>query len=334
MRTLRNAAVVLAISVGVALHSPAIAEGDAKAQGDARAQADAAYPSRPLRVIVPSTAGGPIDTFARLVGAELNKRFGQPVVVENRPGGGLAIAMDVIVKAAGDPYTLLFSAHSVGFSNLAVKNPNYDPARDVTPIGILGGAGFFLSVPATLPVKSMAELVAYVRANPGKLNMGEAGVPTPEIEDMLGQLGMRLERVNYKGGGPMYSALLAGEIQLALTNALQSASNGGKLRTLAYTDLKRHPTLPAVPTVAESVLPNFQSRVWQGLFGPANISPPVVAKLNAEMRDMLKSPEVLDKVLTVGYQPMPLDVEATRSEFNWVIKHFQALAAKGLITPQ
>jgi tripartite-type tricarboxylate transporter receptor subunit TctC len=295
-------------------------------------QAD--YPSRPIHVYVPSTAGGPLDQTARMAAEAWQKRWSQPVVVEARPGGNAMIATELVVKSPPDGYTLLATAQAIGSQSYLLKNPPYNPQRDITPIAIVQGAGTFFTVPVSLPVKSIGEFVAYVRANPGKVNYGEGGIPSIEMEDFISQLGLNITRVRYKGGGPMFAALLAGEIQLGETNAEFATTQAAKVRALAYTDSHRHPALPDVPTIAETVVPGFQFRLWLGIVGPAGIPPAIVTKLNGAVNDFLKTPETSALIRSQGREPLPVTPEDMRREIDAIMKRTEALVSKGVLTPE
>lgn len=292
------------------------------------------YPTRPARIIVASTAGGPIDLMARMAGGWWQQRLGQPFIVEARPGGNTMIATEAVVKSPPDGYTLLATSQAVGSQAYFFKNPPYHPLRDITPVAILQSSGLFYAVPVRHPAKTIAELVAWVKANPGKLNYGEAGLTSLGLEDLFARLGMEVTRVPYKGGAPMLAALLSGEIDFGLVNAGDSKANESKMRTLAYTDVKRHPARPEIPTVSETVLPGFKDLLWLGIVGPGGIPPAIANKLNAEIAELLKTPDAIASIRAQGREPMTVDVAGMRREIEAVMKLTEPLVARGIVVPQ
>jgi len=278
--------------------------------------ADAAYPDHPIRMILPFPAGGPTDTLGRQLAQQLSTALGQSVVVDNRAGGNSAIGSDIVAKAQADGYTLLFNASIFAINPHLVKLP-YDIHRDFTPIALVAKAPLLIAVTPDLPAKDVRELIAYARANPGKLNFGigsngSAGHLAQELLKTSAKLDIVM--VPYKGSSPAYVDLIGGRIQ-GFTDPVLGALpqvQGGKVRALAVTSAQRLAVLPDVPTVAESGLPGFAFVSWYGLWGPPNLPAPIVARLNEQVNRWLASPEVRTQFANLGYETQlgtPADFE-------------------------
>ena len=270
------------------------------------ALAQAGYPTRPLRIIVPWPPGGANDVMARIAGDPLQRAWGQPVVSENRPGGGGSLGTDLVAKAAPDGYTLLLG--SVGpltvNPSLYVSLP-YEPLRDFAPVIILGKAPNVLVVPPSLPVNSVAELVALARARPGALNFGSPGIGTsPHLAAELFKqhFGVEIVHVPYRGNTATLEALIKGEIQVIFDSMAQAVVQvrAGMEKALAITAPTRWPDLPEVPSMAEAGAPQVDVQSWFGLVAPARTPPEIVARLNAELQRGLATPEATEKLRTVG----------------------------------
>jgi tripartite-type tricarboxylate transporter receptor subunit TctC len=267
------------------------------------------YPSKPIRFVVPFPPGGPLDIMGRGIAQKLQEAWGQPVVVENRPGAGGGIGADLVAKSPGDGYTLLMGAVSTHAINpsLYAKIP-YDPQKDFVPVALVAQVPNVLVVNPSLPVQTVQELIAYARAKPGTLSFGSGSTgSTGHLAGELFKTEARVDMVHipYKGGAPAMQDLLAGQTQLMfdnLANALPQVK-AGKLRALAVTTLKRAPSVPDLPTIAESGLPGFDLTTWFGIFVPAGTPPETVAKLNAEIVKALASKELVDRLATMGTTP-------------------------------
>jgi tripartite-type tricarboxylate transporter receptor subunit TctC len=264
------------------------------------------YPSRPIRIVVPFPAGGTTDLIARAAGQKLTESLGQPVVVDNRPGAGGNIGAELVAKSPPDGYTLLMGTvgtHAINAS-LYPKMP-YDHVRDFAPIILVAGVPNVLVVNPSLPVNSVQELIAYGKANPGKLNFASSGNGTSI--HLSGELfktmtGVQMAHIPYKGSSPALQDLAGGQVQLMFDN-LPSALpliKAGRLKALAVTSKTRAPALPDVPTVAESGLPGFEASSWFGLLAPAGTPQPVIAKVNAEIARWLATPEAREKLTAQG----------------------------------
>ncbi len=264
------------------------------------------FPNRPVRVVVPFPAGGTTDLIARAVSQKLTESTGQPFVVDNRPGAGGNIGSELVAKSPPDGYTLLMGTvgtHAIN-PGLYPKMP-YDHVRDFTPVILVAGVPNVLVVNPSLPVNSVQELIAYAKANPGKLNFASSGNGTSI--HLSGELfktmaGVQMTHVPYKGSAPALQDLVGGQVQLMFDNLPSSLAliKGGKLKPLAVTSLSRAAALPDVPTLAESGLPGFEASSWFGLLAPAGTPPAVVTKLNTEVAKWLASPEAKEKLLAQG----------------------------------
>jgi tripartite-type tricarboxylate transporter receptor subunit TctC len=275
------------------------------AAGDAPGQAPA-YPSRPIRLVVPFPPGGATDILARDVAQKLTEAWGQSVVVDNRPGAGGNIGSELVAKAPPDGYTLLMGTvgtHAINAS-LYAKMP-YDHIRDFAPVILVAGVPNVLVVNPALPVNTVAELIAYAKANPGKLNFASSGNGTSI--HLSGELfkvmaGVQMTHVPYKGSAPAVADLISGQVQLMFDNLPPSLPQikAGKLRALAVTSSTRAPALPDVPTMAEAGLPGFEASSWFGVLAPAGTPPAIVAKLNAEIARWLATPEAKERLSKQG----------------------------------
>jgi tripartite-type tricarboxylate transporter receptor subunit TctC len=272
----------------------------------APAQAPAAYPTKPIRLVVPFPPGGATDILAREVAKHLTDAWGQSVVVDNRPGAGGNIGSELVAKAAPDGYTLemgTVGTHAIN-SSLYSKMP-YDHIKDFVPVILVAGVPNVLEVNPALPVNSVQELIAYAKANPNKLNFASSGAGTSI--HLSGELfkvmaGVQMTHVPYKGSAPALADLIGGQVQLMFDNLPPSLPQikAGKLRALAVTSATRAPALPDVPTVAEAGLPGFEASSWFGVLAPAGTPPAIVTKLNAEIAKWLTSPEAKEKLASVG----------------------------------
>ena len=266
-----------------------------------------AYPNRPIRLVVTFPTGGAPDILARLFSEKA--QLGQPVVIDNKPGAGGNIGSDIVAKSAGDGYTLVMGTvgtHSINGS-LYEKMP-YDMVKNFSPISLIASAPNLLVVNNDLPVKTVNELIAYMKANPNKLSFGSPGIGTSV--HMSGELfksmtGTSMTHVPYKGRQFFLPDLLGGSIQLVFDNmpsALPMAKEG-KIRAIAQTTAKRSPAAPDVPTVAES-LPGFEATTWFAMFAPPNTPKPIIDKLNAEVVRVFKLPDVAERLKTLGLDPV------------------------------
>jgi len=272
----------------------------------ANVHAQAPYPNHPVRIVVPFPAGGTTDILARATAQKLTETLGQPFVVENRPGAAGNIGAEIVAKSPPDGYTMLMGTvgtHAINAS-LYEKMP-YDHVKDFVPVVLVAGVPNVLVVHPSVPAKSVQELIAYAKANPGKLNFASSGSGTSI--HLSGELfktmtGVSMQHVPYKGSAPALADLTGGQVQLMFDN-LPSALpliKAGKLRALAVTSLARASALPDVPTVAESGLPGFEASSWFGLLAPAGTPKDVITKVNAEVAKWLATPEAKEKLAAHG----------------------------------
>lgn len=294
----------------------------------AAATVHAAWPDKPVRLVIPFPPGGPTDALGRQLAQALSTSLGQSVVVDNKAGGNSAIGSDLVSKAPADGYTLLFNASLFATNPHLVKLP-YDIHKDFTPIALVAKAPLLIVVNNDLPPRTVTELIAYARANPGKLNFGigsngSAGHLAQEL--LRSNAGIEIQMIPYKGSTPAYADLLGGRLQ-GFTDPVLGAIGqvqGGKVRALAVTSSKRLSALPDVPTVAESGMPGFEYHSWYGLWGPPGLPAEVVQKLNAEVNRWLQQPDVRAQFDKLGYEVQP----GTPADFATFVRDNSARDAK------
>jgi len=267
------------------------------------------YPTKPIRLIVPFPAGGATDLFARSLSQKLGERLGQSVVVDNKPGAGGTLGSDLAAKAPADGYTLLLSTtstHSIG-PNLNPKIP-YDAMRDFTPIGQVGNAPSIMLVPNSSPAKTVKEWIDHARQNPGRLNYASSGNGTIvqlTAELFKSQANLFVVHIPYKGTALAIPDLVSGKVDVlfdSLPTGLPHVKDG-RLRALGVTSAKRTPLAPDLPPISD-VLPGYESTTWFGLFGPKGLPPEVVSRVNTAANQVLKDPEVVDKLTRLGIEPI------------------------------
>jgi len=269
--------------------------------------AAAQYPNKPIRLIVPFPPGGAAELGARIYAQPLGQALGQPVVIETKPGADGAIAAEAAMKAAPDGYTL-FYATNTAFSWLPAvrKNPPYDPLADFTPVSLVGQFGFFIFSHPSVPANNISELLAYIRANPGKLNYG-SGNSTSMLAtaQLVQQEKLDVVHIPYKGDGPLSVDLLGGRVHFAIATPGTAAPQvkEGKLRVLATLLPSRNPLLPEAPTFAEAGLRPLSITPWGGVFGPANMPKEIVARVSRELGIVLKRPEVREAFQKLAFEP-------------------------------
>jgi tripartite-type tricarboxylate transporter receptor subunit TctC len=263
------------------------------------------FPNKPIRIVVPFPPGSATDSIARTLGASVSAAIGQPVIVDNKAGADGAIAGAEVARAAPDGYTLLMATNSPMSAVPALKkHPPYDPVADFTPITDVGRYTFFLVVHPSVPANTIGELIAYGKANPGKLNYATGnttGIVSTALFMSLG--GMQMVHVPYKGEPQAITDLLAGRVQFLVASAATTAPHvrDGKLRALAVTLEQRSPALPDVPTIAEAGMPAFKLTSWAGLFGPARMPADVAQRLNREFVAAIHRPDVQAAMARQGF---------------------------------
>ncbi|QRF61701.1 tripartite tricarboxylate transporter substrate binding protein (plasmid) [Variovorax paradoxus] len=276
----------------------------ALAMGPAGAQQD--YPNKPIRLIVPFTPGGVTDTGARVVADKLGARLGQTVVVDNRPGASGNIGTQMVATAAPDGYTLL-----LGFDGTLVINPHvyakvpFDTLKDFVPVSKIGDAVLIIVVHPSVPAKTLSELVAYSKTNPGGVSYGSAGTgSTPHLagELLKARTGANFVHVPYKGGGQSMTDVVGGSLPMLYTAVAGAYPfvQKGQIRPIAVSSAQRLASLPEVPTVAESGVPGFESSSWIGILAPAKTPQPIVERLQRELHAVVQSPEVRERLASLG----------------------------------
>jgi tripartite-type tricarboxylate transporter receptor subunit TctC len=264
-----------------------------------------AYPAKPIRIVVPYPAGGAVDIVARNIGQPLSEALKQPVIVENRPGASANIGMEMVAKSPADGYVLLMASNGIATNMALFPNLAFDGRRDFAPVARIGYAPLVIVVPASSPAKSLKDLIAMAKAEPGKLTYASAG--NGSSGHLAGELLKSAAKIDvlhvpYKGGAPALADLLGERISFMPINPVEVIANirAGKLRALAVGSDKRVPLLPDVPTVAEAGLPGYEATVWWGLVAPAATPPDVVRTLNAETNKALADPAVAGKLAELG----------------------------------
>jgi tripartite-type tricarboxylate transporter receptor subunit TctC len=269
----------------------------------------AQYPSHPVRFVVPSAAGGGTDIIARAISLKLAESLGQQFVVDNRPGAGQMIGIELAARSPADGYTILMAASTLAINPVTYKKVPYDPVRDFAPITQAATLPNVLVVHPSLQVNSLKELIDYAKRNPGKLNFGSAGIgtsPQMSIELLKSMAGIDMVHIPYKGTAPGVVDLLAGQVLVMAPNVLTALPHikSGRLRALAVTSVKRSAALPEVPTVAEAGLPGYDSTQWYGVLAPAGTQREIVARLHDAIVHALRDEEVGRRLAADGAEPV------------------------------
>jgi tripartite-type tricarboxylate transporter receptor subunit TctC len=287
------------------------------------------YPTRPVRVVVPFSPGGAVDGPMRLIAEGLSKRLGQPVFVENRPGAGATIGTELVAKAAPDGYTLLLASQTNAISATLYSKLSYDPIEDFAPISLIGREPGVVVVHPSLPVHTLQELIAYVKAHPGEIDYASSGNGSGQhlfAALLCSMTGMKMNHVPYRGSGQATTDLLGGQVKVAIpgTAGMVGHIRAGKLRALAVTGAKRSPQLPDVPTVAEAGVPGYEAYVWMGLLAPKGTPPAIIDRLHRELGAVLATDEVKRYMDGAGIEI----VGSTPSQFGAFFRAEKALWAK------
>jgi tripartite-type tricarboxylate transporter receptor subunit TctC len=279
------------------------------------------YPTRPIKFVVPYPPGGGTDVVARILVEPLAAELGQPIVIDNRGGAAGNLGTDIVAKSPADGYTILFTLSSHTINPKLYEKLPFDVERDFAPISLAAQIPQILVANPSVPITSVKELIAYAKANPGKLNYASVGIGSPaHIAGELFKLktGIDMVHVPYKGGGPAVTDTIGGQVQLAFVSlpaALQHVKSG-RLRAIAVTSAKRSASAPDVPTIAESGVPDYAVESWYGALAPAKTSPATVARLNAAFLKVLDNPQVKERLFAQGAEAAP----STPAEFDRVIK--------------
>lgn len=293
----------------------------ALASGHVGAQSASNYPSKPIKIVVGFSPGGSADAVGRSLAEALSTRLGQPVIVENRAGANGNIAADTVARAAPDGYTLYFPSigHAVNVS--LYKNLPYDPIKDFTAIGGVFSAPNMLVVPMSSPYKSVSEIIAAAKANPGKLTFASSGSGTSvhlSAELFQRMAGIQMVHIPYKGTGSALPDVISGQVDMLFPNLPSALPHvkAGNLRGIAITTAKPSAAAPGVPTISESGLPGYDMATWYGLVAPANLALEIRNRLNKELQGILADPKFKDKLVAQGADPMP----GTPEQFTAMLK--------------
>jgi tripartite-type tricarboxylate transporter receptor subunit TctC len=266
-----------------------------------------AYPNRPIRLIVPFAAGGAVDILARLLGGKLSDQMGQPIIVENRPGAGGTLGADQVAKSPPDGYTILQNTNGAAIAPALYNSLPFDAVHDFAPVTQLVASNLILVASPKSGITSMTQLIAEARANPGKLNYGSSGVGNPlhlTMEMIKHDTGIDIQAVPFRGDAQINAALITGEVEIAVVPLATAVPliQDGRIRGLAITGGKRSPTVPEVPTIAESGVPGFASNSWQGWFMAAKTPPAIVERIQQETAKALALPDVRTRLGAMAYE--------------------------------
>lgn len=275
------------------------------------------YPAKPIRMVIPYTPGGSIDTVGRMVADQLQRQLGQPIIIENTPGASGVLGSLAVKKAKADGYTLLFNASSQVYLPLVLTKKSYDAEKDFTPVGQIGYVPLVVAVNNDVPARNLAEFAALVRANPDKYSWATSGLGTTShlSEEMINRaLKLKMEIVAYKGAVPQLTDVVGGHVSAAVSPmpGVRSFVQAGRLRALAVTSKTRVPAMPDVPTVAESGIPGFELLSWYGVWGPANMPAAVAERLNAEIGKAVETPVLKAKFAELSFIPAKSNPEQFR----------------------
>jgi tripartite-type tricarboxylate transporter receptor subunit TctC len=270
---------------------------------------DQTYPTRAIRIVVPFAPGGGTDILARLIGAKLTESWGQPVVIDNRPGGSTVIGTEAVAKAPADGYTLLITTGNFTVNTVLFPKLPFDAIRDFEPISLVASAPNVLVVHPSLPVRNVKQLVALAKSRPGEINYGSSGSGgTGHLAmEMLKQMaGVNLVHIPYKGASPSLTAVLSGEVSVLISNLIPTGPQikAGRLRALGVTSLTRSAIVTDIPTIAESGLPGFEATAWFGALAPGGTPAAIVQRLTAEFSRVVKVKEVRDNIASQGADPI------------------------------
>ena len=290
------------------------------------------YPTRPVKWVVPYPPGGTTDVLARIVAQWLSEKMGQQFIIENKPGGGNNIGVEYVVNAAPDGYTMLLVNPANGINTTLYKNLPFNFPRDIAPVAGLVRTPNVMEITPSLPVKTVAEFIAYCKANPGKLNMASSGSGTSvhlSGELFKSMTGCQMLHVPYKGAGPALTDLMAGQVHVIFDNLPSSAGfiKGGKIRPLGVTSASRDPAFPEVPTVGETVA-GYEATAWFGVGMPKGTPREIIEKVNAEVNRALADPKMRERLAELGGKP----IAGTPEDFGRVIAEETEKWAKVVIS--
>jgi tripartite-type tricarboxylate transporter receptor subunit TctC len=300
----------------------------------------AAYPDRPIRLVVPVAPGGAVDVVGRIIGQKLSVALGQNVVIDNRAGANYIIGTEIVARSPADGYTLLFTAGAHTINPAVYKKLPYDTERDFTPIAyVANSTGLVIVVHPSFPAKSLKELIAAAKASPGKIPYASAGAGN--LTHIAGEMfqvlaGVKLNHVPYRSAGPAVTDLLAGHIPLMFgpSPVVVPMVQAGKLRPLAFTAMKRSAQLPDVPTADELGLKGFEATGWYGIHGPRGMPREIVMKLNGVAREIVKMPDILDRYASLNLEPVSMSPEEFGTFIKGDLRKYAEIAKKAGIQKQ
>lgn len=297
------------------------------------------YPSQPIRIVVPFPAGGAVDTVARVVGQKMSESLGQPVVIENKPGAGGNLAADTVARSAPDGYTILLTTNGHAISPSLYRSLPFDVMKDFIPVTQLIQSPLLLVASNKLPVNSLKELVALAKQKPGVLNYGSTGVGNPlhlSMEMLKKATGIDVAAVPYKGDAPLNTALISGEVDLAIIPVATGRANveSKLIKGLAVTSEQRSKALPELPSVAEQGVPGFDAGSWQGFFVPAKTPREIVLRLHQEARKALDAPDVRERLKKFVAEPVGSSPDEFAKKYKDDVAKFAKIVKDANIPPQ
>ena len=297
------------------------------------------FPSRAITLVVPFSAGGALDAMARVLASKMAESFGQPVVLENRTGGGGALGMGSVARAQPDGYTLLYTPNSIAIMPAFYRKLSFDPEKDLVPVSQFISTTLVLAAHPKTGVSTVAELVALAKARPGKLNFGSSGVADPlqlGIEMLKTMAGIDMLAIPYKGQAPMFTALLAGEVDVAVTSLQLALSpyRAGTLKILAVTSPRRSIALPSIPTMAENGLPGYDLASWHGIFAPAGTPRDVIERVSREVARAAQLPDVRQRVEATGNETVGSTPDEFEAKFKADVARFKKIVQDAKLPPQ
>ena len=303
------------------------------------AQAQSNYPSRPVRIVVPSPPAGGTDIIARVLAQYFSTSLGQQFFVENRPGAGNMIGIESVARAAPDGYTLLFVPSTLALNSIMYKKVSYDPVRDFAPITLAAVAPNVLVVNPKVPAHSVAELIALAKQKPGQLTYGTPGIgtsPHMSMELFKSLAGIDLQHVPYRGTAPAMTDVISGQIAAMFSNALTAKPQieAGAIRALGVSTRKRSEAMPNLPPIAEAGVPNYEATQWYGLVAPAGTPAEIVARLNAEVTQALRIQDMQEKLASDGAEPVGTTPAEFAAHIKSELEKWAGVARAAKIEPQ
>ena len=307
--------------------------------GASRAFAQATFPTKPVQMIVPFAPGGGNDVLARLISPHLAAQLGQPVLVENKPGAGGNIGAQLVARSTPDGYTLLLASNTLTINPYLIKNIPFDVSRDFAPVARIANQSIVIVVNPTLPVKSIAELVAYLKSNPDKVSYASPGNGTPHhfATEMFKQAaGVEMLHVSYRGASPALTDLISGQVQVMFASIISALPfiKEGRIRVLATAEGRRLSALKDVPTVKESGYPGYEATIWGGVMAAAATPAAIVAKLSDALLKITATPETVVQLQNAGFEMSPGNSAEFRSQIRTDLEQWRAVAKSSGIVPE